>query len=93
MERGTWDEAFCQADHERFLAGCVDAAQRAVDGLQSVRLAARVAHQLADDLTTMSEGRVPVSWETDHCPGFRIYVGHTRTAPVVPAVVAPARVT
>ncbi len=44
MEKGAWDNAFCDAEHRRFLDGCVDAAQRALESLQSVQVFAGVAH-------------------------------------------------
>lgn len=44
LKRGVFDAEFCAAEHQRFLAGCVDAGQRAVDTLQPVRVAAGVAH-------------------------------------------------
>ena len=45
------------------------------------------ARDLAGYLEKMSGAVVPLVWETDHCPGFRIYVGPTRLEPVDPATV------
>ena len=40
----------------------------------------------------MSGAKLPVRWETDHAPGFRICVGSTRLAPVDPADVTEEKV-
>jgi hypothetical protein len=43
MQRGTWDTAFCEAEHQRFLAGCVNAARDALDSLRPVRVSAGIS--------------------------------------------------
>ncbi len=42
----------------------------------------KAAHALAGYLGTMSGTHVPIRWDIDHCPGFRIYIGSTKLAPV-----------
>jgi len=44
LKRGNWDVAFSTAEHERFLNGCIDAARRALGGLQPVRVSTGLAH-------------------------------------------------
>ena len=44
MQRGSWDEAFCAAEHERFLNGCVNIAREALDKLQPVRVLSGISH-------------------------------------------------
>ena len=48
--------------------------------------------ELVGYVKKMSGAQLPVRWETDHAPGFRIYVGSTRLAPVDPADVTEEKV-
>jgi len=52
----------------------------------------KAAHALEGYLETMSGTDVPIRWETDHCPGFRIYIGSTRLAPVDPADITQEKI-
>ena len=52
----------------------------------------KAAHALAGYLKTMSGTHVPIRWETDHAPGFRIYIGSTRLAPVDPADITQEKI-
>ena len=52
----------------------------------------KAAHALAGYLKTMSGAPVPVRWETDYTPGFRIYIGSTRLAPVDPADITQEKI-
>ena len=52
----------------------------------------KAAHALAGYLKTMSGTDVPIRWETDHAPGFRIYIGSTRSAPVGPADITQEKI-
>jgi len=58
----------------------------------SARRVLKAAHALADYLGAMSGTPVSVRWETDHCPGFRIYIGSTRLAPVDPADITQEKI-
>ncbi|MEE3373401.1 MAG: DUF4838 domain-containing protein [Planctomycetota bacterium] len=50
------------------------------------------AENLSSYLKSMSGVRVPLCWDTQRCPGFRIYIGSTRLQPLDPDVVSPERV-
>ena len=52
----------------------------------------KAAHALAGYLQTMSGTAVAVRWETDHAPGFRIYVGSTRLSPVDPVDITQEKI-
>ena len=52
----------------------------------------KAAYALEGYLETMSGTDVPIRWETDHCPGFRIYIGSTRLAPVDPADITQEKI-
>jgi len=52
----------------------------------------KAAHALAGYLKTMSGTHVPIRWDIDHCPGFRIYIGSTKLAPVDPADMASEKI-
>ncbi len=52
----------------------------------------KATHALAGYLKTMSGTHVPIRWETDHAPGFHIYIGSTRLAPVDPADVTEEKI-
>ena len=53
------------------------------EDLEKGRLLTAV-NDLVGYVQKMSGAKLPVRWETDHAPGFRIYVGSTRLAPVDP---------
>ena len=53
---------------------------------------ATAAEDLAGYIKKMSGAPVSRRWETDRCPGFRIYIGGTRLQPVDPAAVMPEKV-
>ena len=52
----------------------------------------KAAHALAGYLKTMSGTHVPIRWDIDHSPGFRIYIGSTRLAPVDPADITQEKI-
>ena len=49
-------------------------------------------HDLAGYLETMSGAKIPLRWDVDSCPGFRIMIGSTALAPVEPAAVSEEKV-
>ena len=49
-------------------------------------------NDLVGYIEQMSGAKLPVRWETDHAPGFRIYVGSTRLARVDPEDVTEEKV-
>jgi len=52
----------------------------------------KAAHELAGYLKTMSGTHVPIRWDIDHAPGFRIYIGSTKLAPVDPADITQEKI-
>ncbi len=52
----------------------------------------KAAQDLADYLQAMSGARVPIRWDIDDCPGFRIMIGSTSLSPVDRAAVSQEQV-
>ena len=80
-------------DHGR--ARCCIVIPEGTDGRVSENSASRVlkaAHALAGYLRAMSGTPVPLRWDIDHCPGFRIHIGSTRLAPVDPARITSQKI-
>ncbi len=50
------------------------------------------AKALSGYLREMSGAQVPIRWDSDNCPGFRILIGSTRFAPVAASEVSDKRV-
>ena len=76
-------------------AQCVIVIPEGTDGRVLENSACRVlkaAHALAGYLKTMSGAHVPVRWDIDDCPGFRIYIGSTQLEPVDPAAITQGKI-
>ena len=76
-------------------AKCVIVIPEGTDGRVLENSACRVlkaTHALAGYLKTMSGTHVPIRWDIDHCPGFRIYIGSTQLARVDPADITQEKI-
>jgi hypothetical protein len=76
-------------------AQCYIVIPEGTDGNLLEKSAGRVlkaAHALAGYIESMSGTHVPIRWDIDHAPGFRIYIGSTRLEPIDPAEITQARI-
>ena len=80
---------------ENGVAQCYIVIPEGTDGRVLENSAGRVlkaAHALAGYLGTMGGAHVPIRWDIDHAPGFRIYIGSTQLAPVDPADITQEKI-